>query len=137
VRTGFANVLELAHGMAEWQGDRAFGEGTVWGPSPWVLEHAARYQGRRRVLDVAAGRGRHALLFAAAGFEVTAVDRDGAAREELASSAAGLGVQVDIRDADLEADGYTFGGTWDIVVVTRYLHRPLFPALRDALAPDG
>lgn len=137
-RTGFPHVFNLARGMAEWRGDRAFGAGTVWGPSAWVLEHAAAYRGHRRVLDVAAGRGRHALLFAAAGFEVTAIDRHAEARAELASNAAGLEVRVDVRADDLEVDGYTFGGeTWDVIVVTRYLHRPLFPALRDAVAPGG
>src|SRR5690606_2531077 len=98
----------------------------------------ALYQGHRRVLDVAAGRGRHALLFAAAGFEVTAIDRSAEARAELARNADALGVRVSLRDTDLETDAFTFDGeTWDVIVVTRYLHRPLFPALREALAPGG
>ncbi len=136
VRAGFPNVLNLAGGMADWHGERAFDEPLVWGPSPWVLEHAALYQGR--VLDVAAGRGRHALLFAAAGFEVTAIDRSPDACADLARNAAALGVHVDVRHADLEAEDFSFGEeSWDVVVVTRYLHRPLFPALRDALSPGG
>jgi SAM-dependent methyltransferase len=138
VRAGFENVHNLALGMAEWHGPREMGEGRLWGPSPWVLEHAPLYASKRRVLDVASGRGRHALLFAAAGFDVTAMDRNAEALDELRASAAALGVSVDTRPVDMEASDYSFGPeTWDVVVVTRYLHRPLFPALRAAVAPDG
>lgn len=138
VRAGFANVHNLDGGMAEWPGPRSFGASPVFGPSAWVLQHAHLYSGRRRVLDVACGRGRHALLCAAAGFAVTAMDRDATALAQLASSAAALGVAVDIRETDLEVSGYSFAPeTWDLVIVTRFLHRPLFPALRAALAPGG
>lgn len=137
-RAGFANVHNLAHGMADWSGPRAFGESPLWGPSPWVLEQAAHYTGKRRVLDVAAGRGRHALLFAASGFTVTAVDRDLDALAELRASAEALDLRVETRVVDLEAGDYTFAPEqWDIVIVTRYLHRPLFAALREAVAPGG
>ncbi len=138
VRAGFPNVHNLAHGMAEWPGTRDMDESPLCGPSAWVLDHAPLYASKRRVLDVAAGRGRHTLLFAAAGFEVTAVDRDGAALAELSASAGALGVAVTTRVVDLEVPGYSFAPeTWDIVVVTRYLHRPLFAALREAVAPGG
>ncbi len=138
VRAGFDNVHNLAHGMADWDGPRELGEGTIWGPSAWVLDHADLYASRRRVLDVASGRGRHALLFAAAGFEVTAVDRDAEALAELAASAQALSVSVTTRTVDLEVPDFSFAPeTWDLVLVTRYLHRPLFGALRAALAPGG
>lgn len=138
VRTGFDNVHNLALGMAAWHGPREKGEGALWGPSPWVVDHAALYASKRRVLDVASGRGRHALLFAAAEFEVTAVDRDPDLLAELAASADALGVRVATRRVDLEVPDYSFAPeTWDVIVVTRYLHRPMFPVLRAALAPDG
>ena len=83
------------------------------------------------VLDLAAGRGRHAIFFAERGQKVTAVDRD----------VSGLPDHRDIErlEADLE-DGSPwplpdrrFGG----VVVTNYLHRPLMPQLLDTVAPGG
>ncbi len=46
---------------------------------------------------------------------------------------------IEIVEADLE-DGSPWplpGRTFGAVVVTNYLHRPLFPALLDALAPGG
>jgi SAM-dependent methyltransferase len=83
------------------------------------------------VLDVAAGGGRHSRFFADRGHKVTAVDRDIGA----------LATQGDLEviQADLE-DGSPWplpGRAFGAVVVTNYLHRPLFPALLAALAPAG
>jgi SAM-dependent methyltransferase len=83
------------------------------------------------VLDVAAGGGRHSRFFADRGHKVTVLDRD---TSPLASHS-----DVEIVQADLE-DGSPWplpGRTFGAVVVTNYLHRPLFPALLDALAPGG
>ena len=83
------------------------------------------------VLDVAAGGGRHSRFFTDRGHKVTVLDRD---TSPLASHP-----DVEIVQADLE-DGSPWplpGRTFGAVVVTNYLHRPLFPALLDALAPGG
>jgi SAM-dependent methyltransferase len=85
------------------------------------------------VLDVAAGRGRHARFFAGRGAEVIAVDRDAAA---LATFAGVRGVEG--RLADLEQGAWPFAGErFDAIVVAHYLHRALFPHLLAALADDG
>jgi SAM-dependent methyltransferase len=85
------------------------------------------------VLDVAAGRGRQARLFASRGATVVAVDRDAAA---LAASAHVAGVTT--RVADLETGVWPLGGeTFDAVVVVHYLYRALFPRLLAAVAADG
>jgi SAM-dependent methyltransferase len=85
------------------------------------------------VLDVACGRGRHARWFAGRGHPVTAVDRDALALEALNGLAG-----VTTRMADLEAGAWPYAARrFAAVVVTNYLHRPLFPALLDALDPDG
>jgi SAM-dependent methyltransferase len=84
-----------------------------------------------RVLDLACGSGRHLRWLATQGFEVTGVDRDAAALTALQ----GLGRTL---VADLEAGPWPLAGeTFDAVVVTNYLWRPLWPALRAALAPVG
>jgi SAM-dependent methyltransferase len=102
-------------------------------PSAWVVRWAERIPAGGRVLDLACGNGRHARFLAASGYLVEAVDRDSAA---LAPFAGVPGVTV--RCADLEGgpwpyEGQRFAG----IVVTNYLHRPLFPSLLAALAPAG
>src|SRR5262245_61514137 len=75
-QAGFTEVYELAGGMALWTGDRTYDAADISGPASWLLENADLLRPSGRVLDVACGRGRHALLLAAAGFDVSAVDRD-------------------------------------------------------------
>jgi len=102
-------------------------------PSPFIARCAALIPATARVLDLAAGTGRHARLLAARGAQVLAVDRDAAA---LAAYAADP--RIETRVVDLEAGGWPLAGeTFGAIVVANYLHRPLFPHLRSALALDG
>ena len=82
------------------------------------------------VLDVAAGRGRHALFFAERGPKVVAVDRDTSRLPDHPN--------IEPLTADLE-DGspWPLAQRFGAVVVTNYLHRPLMPALLDAVDPGG
>lgn len=101
--------------------------------SPWVARFAHLVVPGARVLDVAAGGGRHARFFAARGARVLAIDRDAGS---LAACAGVAGIQT--RIADLEAEAWPLAGeSFDAIVVTNYLHRPLFAALRAALTPAG
>jgi rhodanese-related sulfurtransferase len=161
---GVPNVIDMTGGMSRWTGPRAFDEGRLRGPSTWLIENADLLPRGGRVLDVASGRGRHALLLAAAGFPVDAIDRDAGALAALAKAAAAVGVDVTTRVVDLErddeapstattADPSTGSGSsrassrddlrlptpdrYDVVLVFNYLHRPLMPALRDAVKPGG
>lgn len=100
-------------------------------PSDWVLRWTPLLAPAAHVLDVACGHGRHARWLAAAGHSVTAVDCDAALLAPLAGLVATL-------QADLEADPWPLPGRqFDAVVVTNYLWRPLFPALKAAVAPGG
>lgn len=86
-----------------------------------------------RVLDVASGSGRHARWFAAHGYSVDAVDRDADALLRM-KNVAGISTHC----ADLENSAWPFSrGGYAGVVVTNYLHRPLFPELLAALAAGG
>ena len=85
------------------------------------------------MLDVACGGGRHAKLFGARGCKVTALDRDPASAQALASDP-----NIEFIAADLEAGAWPLGAAqFDAIVVTNYLHRPLFNTLINALAPGG
>lgn len=102
-------------------------------PSDWIVRFSALVAHGGKVLDLACGRGRHSRWFASRGCGVVAVDRDAAALGDLAGLAG-----VSVRQADLEAGPWPFpGDTFDAIVVTQYLHRPLFPSLLQALAGDG
>lgn len=102
--------------------------------SSWVARWAPHIAGRGRVLDVACGGGRHAVYLASLGLQVEAVDID----ISTASAAIKDVGNVTLRQADLENAPWPYGeAEFDAVVVTRYLHRPLFPALMAALADRG
>ena len=84
------------------------------------------------MLDLAAGGGRHTRLMVDMGFHAIAVDRDVAALRPLADE------RCTICELDLEnGDRWVLGGGYDGIVVTNYLHRPLFPAIGAALASGG
>ncbi|NOV26953.1 class I SAM-dependent methyltransferase [Cupriavidus necator] len=101
-------------------------------PSAWVTRWAHLLHPGARVLDLACGSGRHAAWLAARGHQVLALDRD-------ADAIAGLPAGVAGRVADLEQGVWPLAGEapFDAIVVTNYLHRPLWPHLAAALAPGG
>lgn len=97
-------------------------------PSEWVLRWTGLVE-RGPVLDVACGGGRHSRLFAERGMQVVAVDREDQV----------LPPEIRFVKADLE-DGspWPFAGQrFAAIVVTNYLHRPLFPHLAAALGEGG
>ena len=95
------------------------------------MEWAGLIAPEATVLDVAAGKGRHSQFFAERGHRVTAVDCDTSA---LAPHSRIESVQADLEDGSpWPLPDRSFGA----VVVTNYLHRPLFPRLLGSIAPGG
>jgi tellurite methyltransferase len=89
-----------------------------------------------RALDLAMGRGRHAVLLARAGYRVFGVDvKPDAIRSAMAATRGiGSGLRAwcaDLMNYPLPRDYF------DLVVVTRYLQRDLFAAIRNAVVPGG
>jgi tellurite methyltransferase len=110
---------------------------TVPTPAAWLSMHRHLLPAGD-ALDVACGRGRHALWLAAEGFRVTAIDRDDDALRDLAADAGRLGLSIVTAREDLERDGAGLPPeAFDVVVVVHYLHRPLFPRLLAALRRGG
>ena len=114
-------------------------------PSPFLVEVlaslprpdlAATPARRPRALDVACGTGRHALLLAAHGFQVTAVDYAHAALVTLRTAARAHDLTIDPLVADVESWPIP-AGRFELVVVVDFLARPLLPALRAAVTPGG
>jgi SAM-dependent methyltransferase len=112
------------------------------------VQHSDLLPRQGRALDVACGRGRNALWLAEGGLTTLAVDRDAEAVRELNDAARARGLTLTAEVRDLEAGPASVPpspfppspfppSTYDVIVVVHYLHRPLFPALVDALAPGG
>ena len=105
--------------------------------SAWVQRFAPRIA-QGLVLDCASGSGRHALLLAELGYQVLACDRDAAALSTIQHPL------ITCIACDLESETASQHVNWPFaphrfagIVVTNYLHRPLFTAMLDSLAPGG
>jgi rhodanese-related sulfurtransferase len=140
-RAGHPDVINMTGGMSRWTGPRQHSPGdpfTGAGPSSWLVKNADLLPRSERVLDVACGSGRHALLLGAAGFRVHAVDRDTEAISRLADTARRLGLDLQAEVVDLEKEPADLDeGAYGTILGFHYLHRPLFPALVRALRPGG
>ena len=100
------------------------------GPSDWVARFLPLTRPGGRVLDVACGRGRHAILARSMGYQVTGIDIDTA---QFAGPKDVTLVRADLEDGDWPLPP----GKFDALVVTNYLHRPQFPHYVAALAEGG
>src|SRR5216683_2733505 len=106
-----------------------------------------------RALDIACGMGRHALLLAARGQDVTAVDFSGVALDSLEARARDMHTPVR-RTRSLSEPSRSLHGrirlvredlehaeiperTFDLILCIQYLQRSLFPQIARALRPGG
>ncbi|WEF33336.1 class I SAM-dependent methyltransferase [Pseudoduganella chitinolytica] len=113
--------------------DAATGHMAIDVISPWVQRFAPLIPGGE-VLDLACGSGRHARYLQALGHAVVAVDRDPAAL----AAASGSGIVTSEIDLEEEGAAWPFGPQrFAGIVVTNYLHRPLFAGMVGSLAPNG
>jgi tellurite methyltransferase len=111
-------------------------------PSPFFRLHLERLRASSQLgpaLDLACGRGRHALALAAAGGRAIGVDRDASALLALRQRALVAHLPVDTLRADLETrSGIPFkSGSCGAILVFRFLFRPLAESIRTTLAPGG
>ncbi|MGB0905202.1 MAG: class I SAM-dependent methyltransferase, partial [Mangrovicoccus sp.] len=88
-----------------------------------------------KVLDLACGFGRNGKYLAAQGHKVSFLDKNAEALAEIQQQLP----QCEIIEADLECDNpYQLPqNQYDAIVVFRYLHRSLMPAIVNALKPGG
>jgi len=101
--------------------------------SCWVRRYAGRITPASNILDLACGKGRHARFLADLGHRVTAIDRDLSGVADLATDN-----RFELIEHDLEGSPWPFARRrFGAIVVTNYLHRPLYPALAAALDDGG
>jgi len=103
-------------------------------PSPWVRRFADLIPENGVVLDLACGNGRHARYLLSRGFQLILLDRSMTAVADLEADE-----HVELIACDLE-DGQPWPlgqRTFDGVLVTNYLYRPLMKSIVSAVAPGG
>jgi SAM-dependent methyltransferase len=111
-------------------------------PSSFFEDELARLIETARgglILDLACGRGRHALAAAERGLRVVAVDHN---RDHLAELSTALvegpgSVEIVCTDLETGASPCFAESSFAGILVFRYLHRPLLPWLERALRPGG
>ena len=91
------------------------------------------------VLDLACGEGRNGLVLAQRAIEVVFADRSASALEVVKQRLVEHGLpgrvwQVDLEQPDTDP---LSGQCFAAIICFRYLHRPLFPALLNAVMPGG
>ena len=99
----------------------------------------ATHRAKGPIIDLACGRGRHALEAASSLGPVIAVDRNRTFLDELGSRSRRQGLTLARLQTDLETD---FGiplkaESAGAILVFRYLHRPLAQSIEALLAPGG
>lgn len=123
--------------MSDWDERYSRGEHLHDDAHPLVVEFAAKLE-PGRALDVACGAGRHAVWLAERGWQVTAVDYSRVAIETLRRQALDRGLTIDARVADLERGEFAIEPSiYDLIVVTNYLQRDLFPAIKSGVREGG
>ncbi|MCO7224575.1 methyltransferase domain-containing protein [Pleionea sp. CnH1-48] len=125
---------------------RGASQTTLWQPAPFVKHIADEFLAdvdvsQWQALDLACGSGRDAIYLAQRGLKVYGVDYSATAIERCRITAEHLKVTVHTLQADLEknfvASQLALPSTFQLVVVCRYLHRPLFEQLKQWVAPGG
>lgn len=103
--------------------------------SDWVLRWSHLIPPGGSILDIACGQGRHMKWFAERGHPVTGVDRSPEAIQAVASF--GEAVLADIENNPWPLMSGCHARQFDVVIVTNYLWRALFPLIAQSIAPGG
>ncbi len=105
-------------------------------PAQVLMENRHLLPQQGRVLDLACGLGTNSLFLAEQGLRVSAWDFSAVAIEKLrkTAKAGGLPVTAEVRDVTVQPPEPE---SFDAIIVTRFLDRPLVPHLIEALLPGG
>lgn len=140
---GVPALLNLAGGLSAWTGPVTAGaaEGATIdhpiAPSSFLVENFGLLS-KGLALDLAMGEGRNAIYLASRGYDVDGVDVDATAVARARASARRLGTPMRAVVGNVEDGTYILPmDTYDLIVVFRFLHRPLFQEIRSGLKPSG
>ena len=105
-------------------------------PCQVLREHAHLLPESGKALDLACGMGGNALFLAARGLETTAWDLSPVGITKLRQHALKQSVTIDAQSRDVIA-APPQANSYDVIVVSYFLERDLFPALLASLKPGG
>lgn len=121
--------------------------GFVWQPSLAVQRFVAQFSnealatGQQQGLDIACGSGRDSVYLALQGWQMTAVDvrREMLAKLDEFAQYYQVNIKTQHCDCERALDPFTTfaDAQFQLVSISRYLHRPLFPAIKRLIAPQG
>lgn len=103
-------------------------------PSPWFLRFLPSIKAPGNILDLAAGGGRYGRWALDQGHQVVLLDRDTSNLDDLRNHPT---ARVMTHDLENGAPWPFKPATFDGVMVSNYLHRPLFDDLAACLASNG
>ena len=108
-------------------------------PTLFVRQCLPQLPTRGRALDIAAGAGRHSLALAQHGLRVDAVDVSGrglqlARQRALTANFSSDNIQFIVADVER---AWLPRCQYMVILVTFFLHRPLFPLIKNRLLPGG
>ena len=117
----------------------------LWRPNAFLVEALSRINAEAtraaptppRALDIACGSGRDAVYLAIKGYRVQAIDVLPDALERATDLARRCGATIETVCRDLERDPSLSRSAFDLITVFRFLHRPLFAGIREAIASGG
>ncbi|HUI80237.1 MAG TPA: methyltransferase domain-containing protein [Bryobacteraceae bacterium] len=120
-----------------WEERYAQPETLDYTPSSLLLE-VAELLPPGRALDLGCGHGRNSLALARLDWSVVAVDASERAIRILRTRAAAEGLPVDAHLADLETNEFAIEPAgYDLICEFLFLHRSLFPQIREGVRPGG
>lgn len=107
--------------------------------TPFVAACLAQLPRQGHALDIAAGAGRHSLALAQHGLQVDAIDISSQGLHLARQRAAEAGLrpgQIHFIMADVERP-WLPQRHYEVILVSFFLYRPLFPLIKDRLRPGG
>ena len=102
-------------------------------PSAWIKRFCSLFSPNAKVLDMACGAGRNTKLLASFGNQVTGLDIDERCRPYIEVIPGATFMQADLEGALWPFEDEVF----DVIVVSFYLERSLFPHLVKSLKRGG
>jgi tellurite methyltransferase len=118
-----------------WQDEELVKRWKGFSPLPEVIEMADRLEtkGRRRVLDIGCGLGRHTVYLAARGFEVTATDNSPTALRKCQENLETTDLKASLVECDMTELPFA-ASSFDGVIASHVIHHTKFAELAKIIA---